>query len=152
VQTSGEIRTAVDRVTAFGFVGDPFAIASAIPGCTNLRETAPNTFAATLTNKVGFISVSFDVTVAIIHREAPSAIDAQIIGEAPGLGGRLTASAGVRLEEDGSGTLIRYTVDMGLTGKLGGLGQPVFRAKSEELGKKFAANVKAAVERHATGA
>jgi carbon monoxide dehydrogenase subunit G len=52
----------------------------------------------------------------------------------------------VRLESIPGGTLIRYTIDLGLTGKLGGIGQPVFRAKSDELGRKFAANLKAAME------
>jgi carbon monoxide dehydrogenase subunit G len=65
-------------------------------------------------------------------------------GNAPG--GRLPATATVRLEPvDAASTKIGYTVDMGLTGKLGGIGQPVFRAKSDELSKKFGANVQAAI-------
>ena len=38
---------------------------------------------------------------------------------------------------------------MGLTGKLGGLGQPVLKAKSVELARQFAANLKAAIEKAA---
>ncbi len=41
-----------------------------------------------------------------------------------------------------------YTVD--LDGKLGGIGQPVFRAKSDGLSKKFGANVRAALESRET--
>ena len=39
-----------------------------------------------------------------------------------------------------------YAVEMGVSGRLGGIGQPVFRAKSDELSKKFGANVRAALE------
>jgi uncharacterized protein len=147
LQTGGEITTNVDRVTAFGFVGDPMRLAKCIPGCEDLKEIAPRKYSAVLANKVGFISVKFDVTVEITKIEPPEAIDASISGNATGLGGRLTANATVRLEDlPSGGTLIKYTVEMGLTGKLGGIGQPVFRAKSDELGKKFAVNLKAAME------
>ena len=146
MQTGGEITTSVDRETAFSFVGDPFRLAQCIPGCENLREIAPRKYAATLANKVGFISVKFDVVVEITKIEPPEAIEASIGGDAPGLGGRLTANATVHLESVPTGTLIRYTIEMGLTGRLGGIGQPVFRSKSDELGRKFAANLKAAME------
>ena len=71
----------------------------------------------------------------------------KITGDAIGLVGRVAASAGVELSEAGPGqTEIRYTANVGLTGKLGGLGEPVFRAKSAEVAKQFAANLKAAIE------
>lgn len=147
LKTGGEFTVAVPQERAFGFVSDPFAIATCIPGCSDLRETSPGKYAAKLTNRVGPISIAFDVTVELTRIEPPSAIDALVSGNAAGLGGRLTATATVRLEAAGaSETKVAYTVDLGLTGKLGGIGQPVFRAKSDELSKKFGANVRAALE------
>jgi hypothetical protein len=59
----------------------------------------------------------------------------------------------VRLDAvDAAHTKVAYTIDLGLTGKLGGIGQPVFRAKSDELSKKFGANVRTALESGETGA
>jgi carbon monoxide dehydrogenase subunit G len=147
LQTGGEFTVAVSQDRAFAFVGDPFKLAACIPGCSDLREVAPGTYAARLTNRVGPIAISFDVTVELTRVEPPDAIDATVSGDAAGLGGRLTATATVRLEAlDAATTRVRYTVDLGLTGKLGGLGQPVFRAKSDELAKKFGAAVRAALE------
>jgi carbon monoxide dehydrogenase subunit G len=147
LQTGGEFEVAVPQDRAFAFVSDPFKLATCIPGCSDLREVAPGTYAAKLTNRVGPIAIAFDVTVELTKVEAPSAIDATVGGNAAGLGGRLTATASVRLEAiDAAVTRVRYTVDLGLTGKLGGIGQPVFRAKSDELSKKFGANVRAALE------
>jgi uncharacterized protein len=145
LQTGGDFTIAVPQDRAFAFISDPFKIATCIPGCTDLREISPGKFAAKLTNRVGPIQISFDVTVELTKVEAPSAIDAVVSGSAPG--GRLTATATVRLEAvDAANTKVTYTVDLGLTGKLGGIGQPVFRAKSDELSKKFGANVRAALE------
>ncbi len=147
MQTGGEFTVAVAQDRTFAFVSDPFKLAACIPGCSDLREIAPGAYAAKLTNRVGPISIAFDVTVALTKVEPPSAIDATVSGDAAGLGGRLTATATVRLEAiDAATTRVRYTVDLGLTGKLGGIGQPVFRAKSDELAKKFGASVRAALE------
>jgi hypothetical protein len=145
LQTGGNFTVAVPQDRAFAFISDPFKIATCIPGCSGLREVSPGKYAAKLTNRVGPISIAFDVTVELTKVEAPSAIDAVVSGNAAG--GRLTATATIRLEPvDAANTKVSYTVDLGLTGKLGGIGQPVFRAKSDELSKKFGANVRAALE------
>lgn len=145
LQTGGEFSVSVPQARAFAFISDPFTIAGCIPGCSDLREVAPGKYAAKLTNRVGPISIAFDVTVELTKVEGPSAIDAVVSGNAAG--GRLTATATVRLAAtDATTTNVTYTVDLSLTGKLGGIGQPVFRAKSDELSKKFGANVRAALE------
>ncbi|PYS40057.1 MAG: hypothetical protein DMG14_11825 [Acidobacteria bacterium] len=153
LQTSGQIRVDVDRATAFDFVGDPVRLAQCIPGCGDLRELSPRVYSAVLTNDVAFITLSFKVIVEIIKVEPPSAIEAKISGESIGLGGRVVANAGLQLSESGPGqTEIRYTASVGLTGKLGGLGEPVFRAKSAEVAREFGTNLKAAIERTGTKA
>ncbi len=153
LQTSGQIRVDVDSATAFNFVGDPVRLAQCIPGCRDLCLLSPGVYSAVLTNEVAFITLSFKVTVEVVNLEPPNAIGAKITGEAIGLIGRVTASAGLQLSEAGpSQTDIRYTASVGLTGKLGGLGEPVFRAKSAEVAREFAANLKAAIERTPTRA
>jgi carbon monoxide dehydrogenase subunit G len=151
LQTSGDFTVAVPCDQAFAFIGDPFRIATCIPGCTDLRELEPGTYGAKLSNKVGPIGVTFDVTVQLTKIEPPEAIDATVSGNAPGLGGRLTATAQLRLTAlDDAHTRVVYAVEMNLSGRLGGIGQPVFRAKSDELSKKFGANVRAAIEADAS--
>lgn len=151
LQNSGQVRVDVDRNTAFDFVGDPVRLAQCIPGCRDLSELSPGRYSAVLTNEVAFITFSFKVTVEVVKIEPPSAIEAKITGEAIGLVGRVTANAGLRLSEAGPNqTDIRYTANVGLTGKLGGLGEPVFRAKSAEVAREFGANVKAAIEKTTT--
>jgi carbon monoxide dehydrogenase subunit G len=149
LQTGGNFDVAVSRERAFAFVNDPQMLATCIPGCSNLTALGEDRYSAKLTNRVGPISLTFDVVVELTKVEPPEAIDASVSGNAAG--GRLTASATVRLSAvDANTTKVTYTVDLSLTGKLGGIGQPVFRSKSDELSKKFGANVRAALEADAT--
>jgi hypothetical protein len=148
LQTIGQIRVNVDRATAFEFVRDPVRLARCIPGCSDLGELSPGRYSAVLTNEVAFIRLSFKVVVEVVKVEPPGAIDAKITGEAIGLVGRIVANAGLQLSEAGpSQTDIRYSAHVSLAGRLGGLGEPVFRAKSAEVAREFGANLKAAIER-----
>src|SRR6266700_7952599 len=92
-------------------------------------------------------SGQFKVIVEVVKIEAPTAIEAKVTGETVGLAGRVTANAGLQLFEAGpKKTEVRYTSNVALAGRLGGLGEPVFRAKSAEVAKQFGANLKAAIE------
>ena len=147
LHTSGDISVGVPRDAAFAFLQDPHRLAACIPGCRQLREIGPNRYAAVLTSRVAFMTLSFNVTIEILRTQAPEAIDAAITGDAIGLAGRVSATASVRLsDESPQQTLVRYTTDIALTGKLGGLGQPVFRSTSAQLAREFGANLKKALE------
>jgi carbon monoxide dehydrogenase subunit G len=147
VRTSGTTTIAAPRAEVYAFVADPRRLATCIPGCSDLAEIEPGTYSAVLSNKVAFLAVRFDVVVQIVREVRNEAIDATITGNPSGLAGRLEARAAVRLTDATDDTTqLEYDVELTLTGKLGGLGQPVFKAKSEELSRAFGANVKAAVE------
>ena len=146
-QTSGEFVVDVDRETAFGFASDAVRVAQCIPGCTDLAELSPGRYSAVLTNEVAFITLRFKVIVEVVKIEPPDAIEAKVTGETIGLAGRVSANAGLQLSEAGpKATKIRYTSSVGLAGKLGGLGEPVFRAKSADVARQFGVNLKAAIE------
>ena len=148
LETTGEVTVEADRTTAFAFVQNPERLAGCIPGCRDLRELAPGRYSAVLTNRVAFITLSFKVVIDVVRMDPPSEIEAKITGDAVGLPGHLVATAMVQLTEAaGRRTAIRYLTDVGLTGKLGGLGQPVFRAASTQLAREFGANLKKRIER-----
>jgi len=147
LETSGEITVAVDRATAFAIVRDPQRLARCIPGCSDLREAGPEHYTAVLTSRVGFMSVSFKVNVAVTKMEPPETLEATITGDAVGLSGHVVATARLNLGETGDGrTVVRYTTDVGLTGKLGSLGQPVLRATSAKMAREFGEKLKAEIE------
>jgi uncharacterized protein len=152
IRTAGTVSVDVERTAAFGFVSDPSRLARCVPGCRDQRIISPGRYSAVVTSKVAFIALSFKVIVEIVKLEPPDAIEAKITGDALGHSGHVIATAGLRLGSASDGrTEISYSTDVSLTGKLGGLGESVFRAKSAELAREFAANLKAAIETEARG-
>jgi hypothetical protein len=147
LQTTGEISVGVERPAAFTFLQDPQRLAACIPGCSQVRELSPGRYAAVLSNRVAFMTLNFNVTIEVVKIVPPSAIEATITGDAVGLAGHVAATAGVQLIDEGPRrTMIRYTTDVGLTGRLGGLGESVFRATSVKLSREFGVNLKKAIE------
>jgi uncharacterized protein len=148
VETSGEILVDVDRPTAFAVVRDPARLARCIPGCGDLREIGPDRYTAILTSQVAFMKVSFKVNIDVTRIDPPHALEAKIAGDAVGLAGHVVATARLQLDEASDRrTTVRYATEIGLTGKLGGLGQPVFKATSAKMAREFAANLKTEIER-----
>src|SRR5689334_1910409 len=152
LDTSGEITVAVDRSTAFAIVRDPFRLGRCIPGCSDLREAGPDRYTAVLTSRVAFMTVSFNVIVDVTKIDPPAALEAKITGDARGLSGHVVATARLDLA-DGSdaNTIVRYATAVGLTGKLGSLGQPVLRATSAKLAREFGDNLKMEIEKGPAG-
>ena len=147
LQTAEEITVDVERASAFAFVQDAARLARCIPGCDDLRELSPGRYTAVLTSRVAFMTLSFKVIIDVLRIEPPNMIEAKITGDAVGLAGHVAATASVWLVEQGERrTMIRYVTDVGLTGRLGGLGQPVFRATSARLAREFGENLKRALE------
>lgn len=152
LHTTGDVSVDVPRSVAFSFLQDPHRLAACIPGCREVREIGPNRYAAVLSSRVAFITLGFNVTIEILRLEAPDTIEASISGDAVGLVGHVSATAAVHLTDESTHrTRIRYTTDVALTGKLGGLGQPVFRSTSAQLAREFGANLKRALEAQPTG-
>ena len=151
LETSGEITVAVDRSTAFAIVRDPVRLARCIPGCTDLREVAPDRYTAVLTSRVAFMTLSFKAIIEVLKIEPPATLEAKITGDTVGLSGHVVATAHMALVETADRhTTIRYATEVGLTGKLGSLGQPVLRATSAKMAREFGDNLKAEIERGST--
>ncbi|MSO83337.1 MAG: hypothetical protein EXQ53_08595 [Acidobacteria bacterium] len=148
LDASGEIIVAVDRASAFVVISDPARLARCIPGCEELRELSTDRYTAVLTSRVAFMTLRFAVAIAVVKREPPATIEATITGDAVGLSGRVVATASVHLADTADRrTIIRYATTVALTGKLGGLGQSVFRATSVSMAREFGENLRAEIER-----
>jgi hypothetical protein len=147
---SGELTVKAPRAQVYEKVRDARFFASCVDGVSELVETAPDTYAAVFETKVAYMTFKFRVTVQVTRAEPPREIEAKVEGTPLGIVGRLTATALTTLSEAGEETVIDYTVDSNLTGKLGSLGQPVLRSKAKEMERQFAVRLLAAFDR--TGA
>ena len=140
----GELTVKAPRAQVYEKVRDARFFASCVDGVQDLKETAPDTYAAVFATKVAFMNFKFNVTVQVVRAEEPREIEAKVEGTPLGIVGRLSATSLTRLAEEGGETKISYDVDASLTGKLGSIGQPVLRSKAKEMERQFAARLAAA--------
>ena len=138
----GKIQVPASISAVFEKLSNPVFFVSCIDGVTNLTEIGPNKYSAILETKIAYIKMKFAITVEITELHSPQKITAKTEGNPIGLVGRLNTVSTANLSELDGETVIDYSIDIVLTGKLGGLGQPVLRSKAKELENQFANNLK----------
>jgi carbon monoxide dehydrogenase subunit G len=141
---AGEITVAAPRQQVFRALRNAAFFASCIDGVRDLKEVDPTHFDAVLETRIAYMRFSFKVSVEMTRVAEPDEIEGKIEGAPLGVAGRLTATAKTQLSESGADTVIRYTIDTTLTGKLGSIGQPVLKAKAREMEKQFTERLRAA--------
>ena len=146
MKISGEIKLKATRAAVFDALCDARFFASCIDGVRELTQIDDKSYAAILETRVAYLQFKFKISVQLVRVEPPSRIEAKIEGTPLGIVGRLTAATVTTLTEAGNETLISYTMDMALTGKLGAVGQPVLKSKAREMEKQFTRNLEAAFE------
>jgi carbon monoxide dehydrogenase subunit G len=141
---AGEITVAAPRDAVFKALSDPPFFASCIEGVRDLEAIDATHFSAVLETRIAYLRFNFKVAVEITRLSPPAEIEAKIEGTPLGIVGRLTATATTRLLEAGDRTMIHYSIDTTLTGKLGSMGQPVLMAKARDMEKHFTGRLLAA--------
>ena len=144
MNVAGEISVSAPREQVFGLMSDARFFASCIDGVQDLTEIDASHYSALFTTKIAYMRFNFKVNVEMTRISAPDAIEAKVEGTPTGVVGRLTATATTQLTERGGETDIHYTIDATLTGKLGGIGEPVLKSKAKEMEKQFVQRLKAA--------
>jgi carbon monoxide dehydrogenase subunit G len=155
MEIRGEIRVDAPRETAFEFVRTPELLAACMPGCRDLTALDDGRYAANMEVKVGFVPLKFRGTVSLDEVVPPERLSGTVVAKPTGMPGQLQTAAHLALDAiDAHTTRMQYLLDIGITGKLGSIGQSAFRAKAEELAGVFGSNVKSAIEEreHMAGA
>jgi len=140
---SGEITIAAPRAAVFDKLKDAPFFASCVEGVKDLKEIDATHYDAVLETRVAYMKFSFKVTVEITNISAPDTIEAKVEGTPIGVVGRLTATSRTHLTEVDGQTVVAYSIDSTLAGKLGSIGQPVLKAKAKEMEKKFTERLRA---------
>jgi carbon monoxide dehydrogenase subunit G len=141
---SGEITLPAPRERVFAVLQNAPFFASCVEGVRDLKEIDATHYDAMLDTRVAYMSFTFKVSVEVTRLTPPDRIEAKIEGMPLGVVGRFTALATTDLVAAGNDTLVKYSIDANLTGKLGSMGQPVLKSKAREMEKKFAERMRAA--------
>jgi carbon monoxide dehydrogenase subunit G len=141
---SGEITLPAPRETVFQVLQNAPFFASCVEGVRDLKEIDATHYDAVLDTKVAYMKFSFKVSVEVTKLSPPDRIEAKIEGTPLGIVGRFTAVSTTELFDAGDETLVKYTIDANITGKLGSMGQPVLKSKAKDMEQKFAEKMHAA--------
>jgi len=133
----GEITVDAPRQAVFKALSDAPFFVSCIEGVRDLKALDATHYDAVLETRIAYMRFTFKVTVEVSRVSPPENIEARVEGTLLDIVGRLTATATTKLSEAGNRTVVHYSIDATLTGKLGSIGQPVLRAKAKEMERKF---------------
>lgn len=136
MELKGEYRIPAPREQVWTMLNDPAVLRVCIPGCESLEGNPADGFAARVTTKVGPVKATFNGNVTLSNVKPPESYT--ISGEGKGgVAGFAKGGADVHLAPDGSGTLLTYTVNAQVGGKLAQLGSRLIDSTSKKLADQF---------------
>ncbi|MGQ7792106.1 SRPBCC family protein [Faunimonas sp. B44] len=135
MELKGEYRIAAPREDVWVMLNDPDVLRDCIPGCESL-EASGDGFAARVTTKIGPVKATFTGTVTLTNMNPP--VGYTIVGEGKGgVAGFARGSADVHLAEDGIVTVLTYSADAKVGGKLAQLGSRLIDSTAKKLADEF---------------
>lgn len=133
---TGERRIPAPRQTVWDALNDTEVLKASIPGCDTLERLSDTQLKATASIKIGPISAKFGGAVTLSDIDAPNGYT--ISGEGQGgVAGFAKGGAKVALLDDGDGTLLSYTVNAQVGGKIAQLGARLIDASAKQMAEAF---------------
>lgn len=134
---AGECHFLAERELVWQKLNDPDVLRICIPGCEELEKASDTVFRAVARLKVGPISARFRGQVLLEDIDAPNGY--RILGEGEGgVAGFAKGGALVTLlDKDDCGTILTYSVEIQIGGKLAQIGQRLINSTAQRLADEF---------------
>ena len=117
----GEYQIAADRQTVWAALNDPEMLRKCIQGCEALERTGDNRFEGKVAAAIGPVRATFNIVLRLENVVAPESYTLAGESKAGSVGfGR--GSADVALREQDGGTLLSYSAEFKVGGKLAQVG------------------------------
>lgn len=142
---SGEIDLPATRETVWAKLNDPAVLKVCIPGCEELNMVSDTEFEAVAVNKIGPVKARFKGKVTLSDLDPPNGYKISGQGDG-GVAGFAKGGAVVALAPKDGGTLLSYTVEAQIGGKLAQLGQRLINGAAKKLADEFFAKFAEAVK------
>ena len=121
MEISGEYQIDSSRETVWQALNDPEMLKKCIPGCESLEKVSDTELKATVMAAIGPVRARFNTRLSLENLKPPESYT--LAGESKaGVAGFGRGSADVTLTENEGGTLLRYTADFKVGGKLAQVG------------------------------
>ena len=136
MELSGEYTIPAPREKVWEFLNDPEVLAACIPGCEELEKVSDTEFTARVKIKIGPVSAKFSGAVTLEDLDPPNGY--KIVGEGKGgVAGFAKGNANVTLGSESDDTVLRYTADAQVGGKLAQIGSRLIAGTARKLADKF---------------
>tara|TARA_B100000609_G_C16996334_1_gene321304 strand:+ start:28 stop:657 length:630 start_codon:yes stop_codon:yes gene_type:complete len=137
LELQGKYSLKADREQVWTALNDPTILQQCIPGCETLTKASDTNFSASVVAKVGPVKAKFTGEVELTELSPPSSY--KISGEGKGgAAGFASGSADVKLEEsDEGGTILSYSVNAQVGGKLAQIGSRLVDSTAKKLSREF---------------
>ncbi len=136
MQMSGEYRIPAPRLAVWDALNDPEILRQCIPGCEELVRNGENAFDAKVVAKVGPVRAKFNGSVQLSEMDPPRGYKISGQGQG-GAAGFAKGGATVQLAENGAETILSYTVDASVGGKLAQIGSRLIDATAKKMADDF---------------
>ena len=141
---TGEFHLPAARDAVWRALNDPEILKQKSPGCEELVKTSDTEMSARVAAKVGPVSAKFSGKVTLSDLDPPNGYT--ISGEGQGgVAGFAKGGAKVSLKDDNGGTLLSYTVQAQVGGKLAQIGSRLIDATARKMAEDFFTRFAAAV-------
>lgn len=143
---NGSQRIEASRETVFAGLNDVDVLRQCIPGCDSIEKTSDTDMVAKVTLRIGPVKASFAGKVTLSDLDPPNGYT--ISGEGSGgMAGFAKGGAKVSLEADGDATILNYTVNAEIGGKLAQMGSRLIDSTAKKLAGEFFAKFSEVVGR-----
>jgi carbon monoxide dehydrogenase subunit G len=137
MEMAGERLISASKQTVWAALNDPEILKASIPGCEKLEAAASgNEMTATVAIKLGPISAKFAGRVTLSDIDPPNGYTLSGEGKG-GPAGFAKGAAKVKLTEQAGGTLLHYTVEAQVGGKLAQLGSRLIDTTAKSMADQF---------------
>lgn len=141
---TGEYRIHAPRQQVWEALNDPDILQRAIPGCESLEQVEDQEYTAKVSSKIGPVKAKFNSKISLTNLQPPQSYT--LVGEGQGgVAGFASGQADVNLEEDGDETVLHYTADFKIGGKLAQVGSRLVKSASRKMADDFFAKFAALI-------
>ena len=136
MEMKGETIISATKQEVWDALNNPDQLLKAIPGAQTVEKTDEENLIATVKTKIGPISAKFSGKIKLSDINPPNSYT--LTGEGSGgAAGFAKGSAKVLLEDHNEGTILKYSVNASVGGKLAQIGQRLIDTAANKLANEF---------------
>ena len=148
MDVSGEYRLSVSRQTVWNALLDPEILQQCIPGCESFDRLAENHYQATVKTAIGPVKATFKSELRILDAIPPESYRLEGEGKAGAVGfGR--GAADVTLREEGGETILSYSADFQVGGRLAQIGSRLVVGATRKIADQFFGRLAGVIDEYA---